>query len=444
MKNETKVLEHEVTRMAAATQSVTTQLAASPNALGIISVRDDKFGAAGDGVTDDTAAIQAALNSGMAVFFPAGNYLISAALRPPSGVHLSGEGYDSKIFCARTGWLLDVTANFGLITVYKVHHVSIRNLRLVGTIDADQTHTPKLIYLEDAEDISITENWIENTAFEGIWQGGDVTKTKRLIVRNNRVKNVGHPAAAYVGLPAIQVNATEALIEGNFLTDVGTGIGASGDRITVAYNRINGITVCGIGTGDGGAQHGIVIVGNTIEFCARPSIPRVGILLGGGSGDSDAINVASNTVSISAAPGDANPIGIRGTSASMYALCGNVVEIAGFGNGLQLGGIADGVIAILTGNVVRVKSEQQISYGISAIAGGVECSLRLISAANRVLGTTRAVGSFAYDYRAAGGGKLDLSIDADWTEEGLVRVDKTYFANGEYDNVPIRWPRTRD
>ena len=38
-----------------------------------VSVKD--FGAVGDGVTDDTAAIQAAVNAANAIYFPAGTYV---------------------------------------------------------------------------------------------------------------------------------------------------------------------------------------------------------------------------------------------------------------------------------------------------------------------------------------------------------------------------------
>ena len=56
----------------------------------VVSVKD--FGAVGDGVTDDTAAIQAALDSGAAgVFIPQGTYLCGA-LTIPSNVQLYGEG----------------------------------------------------------------------------------------------------------------------------------------------------------------------------------------------------------------------------------------------------------------------------------------------------------------------------------------------------------------
>ena len=57
-------------------------------------------GAKGDGVTDDTTAIQNALNSlsstGGRIDFPRGTYLISATLNVPSGVSLFGAG--------QTGW----------------------------------------------------------------------------------------------------------------------------------------------------------------------------------------------------------------------------------------------------------------------------------------------------------------------------------------------------
>lgn len=59
------------------------------------SVSARNFGAKGDGVTDDTAAIQKALDSltaGGVVNLPSGRYLLSASLKVPTGVTLLGEG----------------------------------------------------------------------------------------------------------------------------------------------------------------------------------------------------------------------------------------------------------------------------------------------------------------------------------------------------------------
>lgn len=57
------------------------------------SVSTKDFGAVGDGVTDDTAAIQAALNSGAAqVLLNAGTYNTTAPIVIPSGISFVGEG----------------------------------------------------------------------------------------------------------------------------------------------------------------------------------------------------------------------------------------------------------------------------------------------------------------------------------------------------------------
>lgn len=63
--------------------------------LDFISVKD--FGAVGDGAADDTAAIQSALDTGRAVYFPAGTYDITAQVSPQANQLIFGEGPSSKI-----------------------------------------------------------------------------------------------------------------------------------------------------------------------------------------------------------------------------------------------------------------------------------------------------------------------------------------------------------
>lgn len=68
------------------------------------------YGAKGDGVTDDTAAIQLAINSGKRVYFPAGTYILTignsitleggstfCALVAISGMQLTGDGWNKSI-----------------------------------------------------------------------------------------------------------------------------------------------------------------------------------------------------------------------------------------------------------------------------------------------------------------------------------------------------------
>tara|TARA_E500000318_G_scaffold24210_2_gene24403 strand:+ start:6746 stop:9223 length:2478 start_codon:yes stop_codon:yes gene_type:complete len=59
----------------------------------VVSVKDSTYGAAGDGVTDDTAAIQAALDSGAkAIYIPAGTYVCSSTITKPKDVRVYGDG----------------------------------------------------------------------------------------------------------------------------------------------------------------------------------------------------------------------------------------------------------------------------------------------------------------------------------------------------------------
>ena len=64
----------------------------------ITSINVKYYGAVGDGVTDDTAAIQAALNSSSTVYFPKGTFKITSALNVPNGRTVYGKGNESVIW----------------------------------------------------------------------------------------------------------------------------------------------------------------------------------------------------------------------------------------------------------------------------------------------------------------------------------------------------------
>src|SRR6478609_2762328 len=71
-----------------------------PYLAGFITPQD--YGATGNGTTDDTAAIQAALNAvsanGSTVFFPPGTYKITSALTATvNGTQIVGNGWGSQI-----------------------------------------------------------------------------------------------------------------------------------------------------------------------------------------------------------------------------------------------------------------------------------------------------------------------------------------------------------
>jgi hypothetical protein len=63
----------------------------------IVSVKDSPFGAVGDGITDDTAAIQAAINENTRLYFPAGTYKISSGLTVNKPMQIFGAGVKTLI-----------------------------------------------------------------------------------------------------------------------------------------------------------------------------------------------------------------------------------------------------------------------------------------------------------------------------------------------------------
>jgi len=67
----------------------------------LVSVKD--FGAVGDGVTDDTAAIQAAINTGKALFFPQGTYLVGDLSGSTNQQTFRGEGGYKSLLRKKSG-----------------------------------------------------------------------------------------------------------------------------------------------------------------------------------------------------------------------------------------------------------------------------------------------------------------------------------------------------
>ena len=98
---------------------------------GVANVRD--FGAKGDGVTDDTAAIQAALDTGAPVCIPYGNFVISnALLLRVNRQRLFGCGKGSRLLCAPSSGLFCAVA-----ITENTTDIELDNLTLLGNASSE-------------------------------------------------------------------------------------------------------------------------------------------------------------------------------------------------------------------------------------------------------------------------------------------------------------------
>lgn len=131
------------------------------------SVSAASFGARGDGITDDTAAIQKALDSmastGGVVHLPAGRYLITAELKVPGNVTLMGEG-------AR--WENSATSlivpNNGHSAIRLSHGSGVKGLAISypnnRNIEAAQPYPPSIL-------LAGINPCVENIVFDCAWIG---------------------------------------------------------------------------------------------------------------------------------------------------------------------------------------------------------------------------------------------------------------------------------
>lgn len=92
------------------------------------------FGAVGDGVTDDTLAIQAAINQGGTIYFPSGNTYVSSRIQITNNAELIG--YDAKILHKANS----AATGVGLLEMKTDNNLIIRGLEIDGNAD-NQTAT---------------------------------------------------------------------------------------------------------------------------------------------------------------------------------------------------------------------------------------------------------------------------------------------------------------
>lgn len=180
------------------------------------------YGAVGNGVTDDTAAIQLALNGSSSVYFPPGNYRITFTLLPNSNQHIYGEG----IIIGTTGDLMLISGKT---------KVKVDGLGFKLTLAAPGSYTTfNCLRVINSTFIMINDCIIQHgNGFQSLVCCQFDTGASKCIFANNicSIEDAAYNPAT-VQNPGLQqhcvfVNggASNIIIANNTLTNNGTGVG---------------------------------------------------------------------------------------------------------------------------------------------------------------------------------------------------------------------------
>ena len=211
-----------------------------------LNVKD--YGAVGNGVTDDTAAIQQAINDEWAmianlpysslmsrnqILFPAGNYLVSSTILLYPYITLVGEGIDRTQITLISGSLGPVftTAdslgqtglNIGTNGAILPTSIVVRGMTINGSSDA--TKTNPVIMLQRCTDVSIADtklinSWIPSTGAGSGNNGitiqslGSALTTSNINIIATTIEYSSN--AVEIIDPAMKVNVNNTMLYGNY------------------------------------------------------------------------------------------------------------------------------------------------------------------------------------------------------------------------------------
>lgn len=251
-----------------------------------VNVKD--FGAIGDGVTDDTAAIQAAIDANIgSIFFPRGTYLVSpvtgqnyALLVSSKTVQMRGNSSALKMTSTEIKQLIRFETS---------NNCSIENLTFQGSGTNGADGGVGLVQFFDCDNVSVSNCYIldancdglavascngvtiANSIFENCSKSSIYPNLSTGVsINNNYIKSTGgHTVSGNIVGSGIQISGnTDCTITGNIITN-GLGIGI--------YCNESGTT----------APKRNLITGNTVKNIENPTYTAVsgGIRLSNGATD---------------------------------------------------------------------------------------------------------------------------------------------------------------
>jgi hypothetical protein len=246
------------------------------------------YGAFGDGVHDDMAAIQAAATAaggGGVTFIPPGRYKTTSPILLSSGVSVIGTpasiiDYSSSIASEGAFYTPGNGNNYGVYS-----QISVRNLQInaydspalafygidnlvienVKAICTGATYPAELIILGMCRQSAILGNSLYNAKGDSIFMIGCYDYS----IVGNSIYNSGDDGI-YVGWTGTTPQSHHVAVVGNTLDTGGAnGIRMEGSHVAVAGNTITGFTANGVIVDTEGTYNtdDVTVTGNTIDTC---------------------------------------------------------------------------------------------------------------------------------------------------------------------------------
>jgi parallel beta-helix repeat protein len=328
------------------------------------------WGARADGVTDDTAAIQAAIDAcntagGGVVFLPPGTYLVSAIIRPKSNVWIRGAGKAATTLKLANGTNLSVIQSAVALSRCRVSDLAVN-----GNKANQSSGTPMGIVFTDCSFVEVVNCRVYDTHSRGIWYWNNTD----CLVSNCEVSDSG--AFGNINVMGTSLRVLDNIVSGSTMGIAIEGNGLS-SGIVIAKNTVKDPTEIGIACGS--LNPGVTVVGNYVTSlatsfgCIDPgscldTTVSGNVCNGGGGGivtdGGQRQSIVSNIVRSPAGHG------INILSSKDCSVVGNVVSNAGW-DGINFWVVTD---SLIQGNIVKNSARllaDRTGIGIESTSTGI-------------------------------------------------------------------------